>query len=268
MAASSSSSSWQRRIQRAQELASQRTFATEILGFYIHLARFQESLYHRLSGVLRFPPASIDRELSAAELSELSSGFESFLSMAEARGPEQLCKLSRELSARGPSFWTELLNLAWTSRGGSDAGAFLALAFLQPYAELLRARATLRPSRRAYAVCRFCSRKPCVGVLRQMGDAGAKSLICSFCLNEWGFRRIVCPGCGEENDGRLPVFTASDCDYIRVECCEACKTYLKTVDLTKNGHAEPIVDELASAPLDLWAREHGYAKLQNNLLGL
>jgi formate dehydrogenase maturation protein FdhE len=29
-----------------------------------------------------------------------------------------------------------------------------------------------------------------------------------------------------------------------------------------------LVDELASAPLDLWAREHGYAKLQTNLLGL
>ena len=47
-----------------------------------------------------------------------------------------------------------------------------------------------------------------------------------------------------------------------------CKTYIKSIDLTKNGRAEPLVDELASAPLDLWAREHGYAKLQNNLLGI
>jgi formate dehydrogenase maturation protein FdhE len=53
-----------------------------------------------------------------------------------------------------------------------------------------------------------------------------------------------------------------------VECCDACKTYIKSVDLTKNGHAEPLVDELASAPLDLWAREHGYARLQNNLMGM
>jgi formate dehydrogenase maturation protein FdhE len=29
-----------------------------------------------------------------------------------------------------------------------------------------------------------------------------------------------------------------------------------------------MVDELSSAPLDLWAREHGYTKLQNNLLGI
>ena len=93
-------------------------------------------------------------------------------------------------------------------------------------------------------------------------------MICSFCLAEWDFRRIVCPGCGEENDKKLDVFTASDFDYIRVECCDSCKTYIKTVDLTKNGRAEPLVDELASAPLDLWTREHGYAKLQHNLFGL
>ena len=53
-----------------------------------------------------------------------------------------------------------------------------------------------------------------------------------------------------------------------LDCCDSCKTYIKTVDLTLNGHAEPIVDELASAPLDLWARDRGYAKLQKNLLGM
>src|ERR1700694_2572092 len=37
---------------------------------------------------------------------------------------------------------------------------------------------------------------------------------------------------------------------------------------TKNGLAEPLIDELASVPLDLWAQEHGYAKLHPNLLGI
>ena len=45
-------------------------------------------------------------------------------------------------------------------------------------------------------------------------------------------------------------------------------TYIKSIDLTKNGRAEPLVDELASAPLDLWAREHGYAKLHSNVMGM
>ncbi len=261
-------SPWKRRIQRAQELADQHPFASEILGFYVHVARFQDELHQRLSAVLQSPAVSADRDLTISELSELSSRFESFLSMAEAHGPKPLAGLSQELRAQGRSAWSDLLQSGWTAHSPSDAPGLLAQAFLQPFAELLRSRAQLRPSQTTYALCPFCNRRPALGVLRQMGDGGARSMVCSFCLAEWEFRRIVCPGCGEENDKKLDVFTASDFDYIRVEGCDSCKTYIKTIDLTKNGHAEPLVDELASAPLDLWAREHGYAKIQTNLLGM
>jgi formate dehydrogenase maturation protein FdhE len=43
---------------------------------------------------------------------------------------------------------------------------------------------------------------------------------------------------------------------------------LKTVDLTKDGLAVPLVDEIAAIPLDLWAQEHGYTKLKTNLMQL
>jgi formate dehydrogenase accessory protein FdhE len=263
-------SSWQRRIQRAEELAGQHPFAAEILGFYIHVARFQEDLQRQLNAAFprKSQPASFLAELTRDELENLSSRFEAFLSLAEAHGPKPMAELSRELRTRGQGFWSQLLNDVWTAHSPSDAQSLLALAFLQPYAELLRSRAGPGSASTARALCPFCNRKPGVGVLRQMGDGGARSMVCSFCLAEWEFRRIVCPGCGEENNQSLPVFTASDFDYIRVECCDVCKTYIKSVNLTKNGRAEPLVDELASAPLDLWAREHGYAKLQINLLGI
>ena len=263
-------SQWQRRIQRAQDLAGQYPFAAEILGFYIHVARFQENLHRQLSAGSPRQPDSELAAFSPDQLEDLSSRFDSFLSMAEAHGPKALAELSRELRARGSSFYPELLQHAWTTTTNSpaDAQGLLAMAFLQPYAEFLRSRASLRPVSTAHALCPFCTRKPGFGVLRQMGDGGARSMVCSFCLAEWDFRRIICPGCGEENNKNLPVFTASEFDYIRVECCDACKTYIKSMDLTKNGHAEPLVDELASAPLDLWAREHGYTKLQSNLLGM
>jgi len=262
-------SPWQRRIQRAQELAGQPGSAAEILGFYIHVARFQQDLHRQLTAAFskQSRPVFMNHEIPQPELSELSSRFDSFLGLAETQGPKQLGEVSRQLRARGSNFWAELLNNGWTTASLSDAPGFLALAFLQPYAELLRSCAP-RCNQSAEALCPFCHRKPGLGVLRQMGDGAARSLICSFCLAEWEFRRIVCPGCGEETNQRLPVFTASDFDYIRVECCDVCKTYIKTVDLTKDGHAEPVVDELASASLDLWARDHGYAKLQRNLLGI
>ena len=262
-------SPWQRRIQRAQELAEQHPFAAEILGFYIHVARFQEDLHRQLSvAFARQLSSAPNRELGPAELSVLSARFESFLSLAGEHGPKPLAELTRELRAHGQTFWSELLCSEWNAHSRSDAQGFLALAFLQPYAELLRSRAALRLDQYTYALCPFCNRRAGFGVLRQMGDGAARSLVCSFCLTEWTFRRIVCPGCGEENNHKLPVFTASDFDYIRVECCDACKTYIKTIDLTRNGHAEPVVDELAASPLDLWACGHGYAKLQGNLLGV
>ena len=41
-----------------------------------------------------------------------------------------------------------------------------------------------------------------------------------------------------------------------------------TGDLTKSGIAVPLVDEVATAALDLWARDHGYTKVELNLVGL
>ncbi len=263
-------SPWQRRIQRAQELAAQHSYAAEILGFYIHVARFQEELHGRLGAAIprSASPAPLQGELHPVELELLSCQFDSFLAVTESHGPKALVELSRELRGHGKDFGAELLSAAWSSHAPSGAQGLLAFAFLQPYAELLRSRAQPRRVSTAHALCPFCNRKPGLGVLRQMGDGGARSMVCSFCLAEWEFRRIVCPGCGEENDKSLPVFTATDFDYIRVECCDTCKTYIKSVNLTKNGLADPLVDELASAPLDLWAREHGYTKLQCNLLGM
>jgi len=47
-----------------------------------------------------------------------------------------------------------------------------------------------------------------------------------------------------------------------------CHTYIRTVDLTRNGRALPVVDELASIPLNLWAEQRAFVKLRMNLLGI
>ena len=140
--------------------------------------------------------------------------------------------------------------------------------FLQPYAECLADRAEGTPGAGSLAVCPFCSAKPVVGLLRPEGDGGKRFLICSLCSAEWPFGRILCPACGEQNVEKLAVYTASQFPHVRVEACDTCRRYIKTVDLTKNGHAVPIVDELATIPLNLWAEEHQYTKLQPNLLGI
>lgn len=259
---------WQRRIQRAEELVSHYPFVGEILRFYLQVARFQEQMQRALSATLELEGTGIEASLRPVELSQLGPRFEAFLRLAEKHGPERLAAVSREVRGRGLNFWSELLASTWESFSTSDAQGFLAAAFLQPYAELLRSRLSRTLAQGSRGVCPFCKRTPGFGVMRQMGEGAARWLGCCFCLAEWEFRRIVCPGCGEENDQKLVVFSAADFEHIRIECCATCKTYIKTIDLTKNGLAEPIVDELASAPLDLWARERGYAKLHANLFGM
>ncbi len=98
-------------------------------------------------------------------------------------------------------------------------------------------------------------------------DGGGRRLLCATCLTAWPFRRLRCAYCGEEDEHKLSYFRG-EADHLRVEACESCRRYVKTVDLTRLGLAVPIVDEVAGAPLDLWAREHGYDKIELNLLGL
>ena len=133
----------------------------------------------------------------------------------------------------------------------------------QPYAEHFR-----KSGEAAGSTCPSCGSKPVVGVLRGEGDGAKRALICSLCASEWPYRRLICANCGEENKNKLPVYTAAQIDYVRVEACDTCHTYLKSVDLTKDGFAVPVVDEIATVALNLWADENGYTKIETNVLGM
>ena len=264
---------WQRRIARAEELGAQYSFAAEILRFYAAIARFQKDFSAELLQSRAAVGAAFEADPFALPLqSGIEKQFNKFLSVVEQNGPDPLQEPARDLRSAGADSQLQLLTLFWETgdSGSSSSGPtdFFARAFLQPYAADIRARSIMRWSGPAPYLCPLCKRKPGGGVLRPLGDGGQRSLVCSFCLAEWEFRRIVCPGCGEENHAKLPVYTADELKHVRVEACDSCRIYIKTVDMTKNGLAEPVVDEIASVPLDIWAQKQGYTKLQPNLMQL
>lgn len=258
---------WHQRIRRAELLTAQHSFAAEILAFYIQVARFQEGLYQRLERESdKMSPVSL---AGSPETPELLISLPSFLSLVEDRAPDQFAQVAYHLRNSSSGSQSALLGHCWSTTEPPDTPEeFLAFAFLQPYAELVRSRARLQLDGYTHPLCPFCNRKPGFGVLRPLGDGARRNLVCGFCLCEWEFRRIVCAACGQEDQAKLPVYTADQFPHMRVECCDACHTYIKSVDLAKNGLADPLVDELASVPLDIWAQEHGYAKLRPNLLGM
>ena len=258
---------WQQRIRRAEHLAAKHPFAAEILGFYVHAARVQEGLYQRMQKSSGKAPSFLPAPLDSPEL---LAAFPLFLKVVEEHGPALLSQVARNLQSALESAWSDLLNSCWSATDAppSTPEEFIAFAFLQPYAEFVRSRSRLQIEGYTHPLCPFCNRKPALATLRPQGDGGRRSLLCGFCLAEWEYRRIVCPGCGQEDHAKLPVYTAESFPYIRVECCDACQSYIKSIDLTKNGLADPLVDELASVPLNLWAQERGYFKLHPNLLGM
>ncbi len=261
-------SSRQRRIARAEDLATQYPSAAEVLHFFVPVARFQDESYCSAQKALKSQEQGVSFAQPLAAV--VVERFPGFLSLVEGIGPGPVAAAVRELRNQPANGHRELLSAFWTRAGtpvmGDGDQEFFARAFLQPYAEFVRERAGKQQKGHTPCLCPFCSHKPGVGVLRPLGDGGQRSLVCSFCLGEWEFRRIVCPGCGEENHSKLPVYTAEEFKHVRVECCDSCRNYIKTVDLTRNGLADPVVDEIASIPLDLWAQEHGYTKIQVNLM--
>ena len=121
----------------------------------------------------------------------------------------------------------------------------------------------------ARAACPYCGEAPIAAVLRDEPEIkGRRTLLCSLCLAEWAFPRTRCPACGEERADRRPHHVSESWPHVRVEECGSCRTYVKAVDLRETGLAVPVVDELASVELDLWAAEQGLSKLRTNLLGL
>ena len=266
---------WDARIRRASTLAAAHPFAAEGLHFYERLARFQKSLYSEVEaacGRSKVPraPGTLREEFDPFLL---LPRFAPFLSLIEQIAPAPLSNTAHELGTKSGSQWEETLARFWQVGLGlpltlEPAEALLSWIFLQPYAEFLADHTAWMAPSGTPSVCPLCGGKPQVGALRPEGDGAKRSLICSLCGTEWPYRRIVCPACGEEDVHKLAVYSAKEFSYVRVEACDACNTYIKTVDLTKDGHAVPVVDELATIPLNLWATEHGYLKIQNNFLGI
>jgi formate dehydrogenase maturation protein FdhE len=261
------------RIERADFLAGKYSSAQQILAFYGRVARFQKEFQERLPKLLgnqTIVPAGGFR--SEIKLSILLDPFEKFLLLVEAEGPGPLSAHAREMRARGEGVWQKVLTEFWReglleAKSAEPLREFQARAFLQPYAEFLAAAQL--PSSPPMTVCRCprCNSLPLLGVLRPEGDGGKRFLQCSLCSQEWEFRRILCAHCGEEQEQKLPVFVAEQFPHMRLECCETCKHYLRTIDLTRDGNAVPMVDDLAAIPLSLWAQENEYTRILSNLLG-
>jgi FdhE protein len=257
---------WTKRIARAHALAQEDGSAGPLLAFYGELltlqARIDQSVRTELAGRAT---GSLEQDLVVVR----THAPRVLRAVAEHAPPALALEASRLLEAESAAI-DDMLLAYW--RAPSDR-QFFAKAILQPYAQWLAEAGVApidRPLTRAGNRCQFCGGAPQLSILHTTSEleGGGRQLLCATCLTTWPFRRVVCPSCGEEDDRKLGYFHTPAFDHLRVDGCDSCRHYVKTVDLTRLGLAVPLVDEVAGAPLDVWACDHGYQKLELNLLGL
>ena len=259
---------WTRRIDRAAELAGRNPHARQVLSFYSRILEFQNRVYEATQ--VRDIPASGDRSglCGSLDLDESVRHFAELAAVVQKSGPTKLAEEASRLLGSSSAQLRHLLE-QWIAKSDlpDDGSSFFARVLFQPQAERLAQAADAPGHQIVGNKCPYCQSNPQLAVIRPEGDGGKRLLQCSFCQTEWEFRRILCPSCGEEHNDNLPRYSAESIAAVRVEACDVCKQYLKSVDLTVDGLAVPVVDEIATAPLDLWAVEHGYRKIQLNLMG-
>ena len=276
-------SRWGDRIARARQLAEETSPAAELLGFYAALAEYQQSLLEWCPGDTVNSPGAAPL-LDSLDPEWVLGAVRDCVSWLPGVAPPRLREAAHALRGVTAAQWREHLDSYRSSPHDaadrfSGTSIFVLEAVLQPLAERLastrRELATAATGRVAAPLaarasggprCPACGGSPGVGVLREEGHGARRALVCGLCLTEWDYLRLVCAGCGEQRFESLPVFTAEQFPHVRIEACDTCRTYLKTIDVTKDGRAVPIVDDIASLSLDLWARDRGYTRLRASLV--
>ena len=140
--------------------------------------------------------------------------------------------------------------------------AFLAFASLIPSLECAAEELAKKlPSVKVPAAptCPLCGGLPLISSLNE--KEGFRHATCSFCRHEYRIKRLGCPVCGEEDAEKLSFFTVDEEPGFRVDVCNSCKTYVKTIDFRELDRiAVPVLDDLDSLALDYVAAGQGYRR--------
>ena len=258
---------WDKRIQRAEELLERNTSTAELMAFYLHVLTLQRQMSQTLASQATSESAEAASLLEQLDVDLALRWMPALLELAQKKGPAKLAQEAARIGAAAEAEQRQQLLAFLDEKAGSYApSSFFAWVLFQTQAQSLACRRQM-PSNYSAALCPLCGSRSQLAVLRPEGDGGKRHLACSLCLAEWEYRRIICPVCEEVDPLKLPYYSPEDPIAVRVEACDTCKAYQKSFDLTVDGLIVPDVDEIATVALDLWAAEHGYHKIRLNLLG-
>ncbi len=104
--------------------------------------------------------------------------------------------------------------------------------------------------------CPVCGSAPILSILE---DEGQRTLTCGFCWHSWPAKRVYCPYCDSSRDKDLHYFFSEEEKDSRVDLCDNCEKYIKTLDSRKIDRLiYPPLECIATMHLDMKAQEMGF----------
>jgi FdhE protein len=114
--------------------------------------------------------------------------------------------------------------------------------------------------------CPICGSLPCLSLLKE--EVGKRYLLCSHCGYQWRIDRMICPFCNNRDQESLQFFYAEEEKTHRVDLCDKCHQYIKTIDLRTIGETDFLLEDLATLHLDIVASQKGYKRpVPNSWIG-
>jgi formate dehydrogenase maturation protein FdhE len=166
----------------------------------------------------------------------------------------------RSVAERHVSAGAAIGRVQQPSDAGGDGGMtsqVLALAmrpFLCRCAEVLQQRPELAIWTHSH--CALCGGEPDFSLIT---PAAERHLICGRCTLRWKWEALTCPYCHNTDRALITSFATPDGQY-RVYACDACRRYLKAYDGRRAARpVMPMVDNVATLPLDAAAIQRGYS---------
>jgi FdhE protein len=111
--------------------------------------------------------------------------------------------------------------------------------------------------------CPVCSSPPVLSLLE--GDPARRHSLCSYCGHQWRVDRVSCSCCGNNDPDSLQSFFDEDEKTCRIELCDKCHQYVKTIDCRSLEESDPSLEDLATLHLDVVATEKGYSRVVPSL---
>ncbi len=116
-------------------------------------------------------------------------------------------------------------------------------------------------------ICPICGSEPLMGELR--GEEGIRIWACSFCGHQWKGKRLMCPFCENTEHRTLRYFYTEKEKAYRIDICDKCKRYIKTVDSRQLSEEIFLpVEDIGTLHLDILAANKGFKREAFDFLGI